>query len=76
MNQMEELMSAARAGDLSIVVVSRSQREMLEFLSEVSDIHLRLLMINDTLFVKPLVPASTLYAIEFHDGEIGLQPIV
>jgi KaiC/GvpD/RAD55 family RecA-like ATPase len=76
---MEQLMSSARTSDLSIAVISRSQKEMVEYLSEVSDIHLRLLMINDTLFLHPLVPASTLYSV-FFDGldgqQISLKPIV
>jgi len=57
-------------------VISRSQREMLEYFSEVSDVHLRLLLINDTLFLQPLVPASTLYAIEFGKDHIDLEPVV
>jgi len=76
---MEQLMSAARTSDLSIAVISRSQKDMLEYLSEVSDIHLRLLMINDTLFLQSLVPASTLYSVVF-DGSAGhhinLEPVV
>ncbi|MGI0028417.1 MAG: RAD55 family ATPase [Nitrososphaera sp.] len=76
MSMMTELMLGARAGDLSIAVLSGSQKEMLEYFSEVSDIHVRLLLINDTLFLQPLVPASTLYAIEFSTDHINLEPVV
>jgi len=77
---MEHLMSAARTSDFSVAVISRSQKEMLEYLSEVSDIHLRLLMINDTLFLQSLVPASTLYSVVFDESgggyQINLEPVV
>jgi hypothetical protein len=74
---IEQLMSAVRASDLSIAVIGRSQKDMLEYLSKISDVHLRLLMINDTLFLQALVPASTLYAVVF-DGRSGisLEPAV
>jgi hypothetical protein len=74
---IEQLMSAVRASDLSIAVIGRSQKDMLEYLSKISDVHLRLLMINDTLFLQVLVPASTLYAVVF-DGRSGisLEPVV
>ena len=76
---MENLLSATRAGaDLSIAVVRRSQEDMLEYLSEVSDMHLRLLMINGTLFLQPLVPASTICSVVFDDSgyQISLEPVV
>ncbi|MCI0560491.1 MAG: AAA family ATPase [Nitrososphaera sp.] len=73
---LEDFMSAARSADISIAVISRSQKEILEYLSEVSEVHLRLLMINDTLFLQPLVPASTLYALKFDKHQIVLEPVV
>jgi KaiC/GvpD/RAD55 family RecA-like ATPase len=76
---MEQLMSAARASDLSIAVITSSQKDMLEYLSEVSDIHLRFLMVKDTLFLQSLVPASTLYSVVFDElggHHIDLEPIV
>lgn len=74
---IKQLMSAVRTSDLSIAVISRSQKDMLEYLSEISDVHLRLLMIDDTLFLQALVPASTLYAVVFDGrGEISLDPVV
>jgi hypothetical protein len=72
----EELMSAARKGDLSIAVISRSQTEVLQYLSELSDVHLRILMINDTLFLQPLAPSSTLFALVLDGNHIELEPIV
>lgn len=74
---IENIMSELKANaDLSIAVISHSQREVLEFLSEVSDMHLRLLMISDTLFLQPLVPATTLYSVVFDEQGISLEPVV
>lgn len=74
---MENLLSDIRtSADLSIAVVRHSQEEVLEYLSEVSDMHLRLMMIKDTLFLQSLVPASTLYAVVFDEHQICLEPIV
>jgi KaiC/GvpD/RAD55 family RecA-like ATPase len=74
---MENLMWDMRASaDLSIAVISHSQRDMLEYLSEVSDMHLHFLMINDTLFLQSLVPASTLYSVVFDGHQISLEPVV
>lgn len=73
---LEELMSAARKGDLSIAVISRSQTEVLQYLSELSDVHLRILMINDTLFLQPVAPSSTLFALVLYGNHIELEPIV
>ena len=74
---MENLMSDVRTrADLSIAVISHSQKEVLEYLSEVSDMHLRLLMISDTLFLQPIVPASTLYSVVIDRHQISLEPVV
>jgi hypothetical protein len=74
---MENLMSDMRAGaDLSVAVISHSQGDVLEYLSEVSDMHLHFLMINDTLFLQSLVPASTLYSVVFDGHQINLEPVV
>jgi KaiC/GvpD/RAD55 family RecA-like ATPase len=74
---MENLMSDVRTGaDLSIAVISPSQGEVLEYLSEVSDMHLRLLMISDTLFLQSIVPASTLYSVVIDRHQISLEPVV
>lgn len=74
---MENLLSDVRTcADLSIAVISHSQRDVLEYLSEVSDMHLRLLMINDTLFLQSLVPALTLHSVVFDGHQISLEPIV
>jgi KaiC/GvpD/RAD55 family RecA-like ATPase len=71
-NMMAEMKSNA---DLS-VVISHSQHDVLEYLSEVADIHLRLLMISDTLFLQSLVPATTLYAVVPDRHQITLEPVV
>jgi KaiC/GvpD/RAD55 family RecA-like ATPase len=74
---MENLISDVRASaDLSIAVISYSQEDVLQYLSEVSDMHLRFLMINDTLFLQSLVPASTLYSVVFDGCQISLEPVV
>lgn len=74
---MENLMSNMRtSADLSIAVISHSQRDVLEYLSEVSDMHLHFLMLNDTLFLQSLVPASTLYSVVFDGHQIKLEPVV
>jgi KaiC/GvpD/RAD55 family RecA-like ATPase len=76
-NSMENMLSEVRTtADLSIAVISHSQEDVLQYLSEVSDMHLRFLMINDTLFLQSLVPASTLYSVVFDKCGINLQPVV
>lgn len=74
---MENIMSGIKASaDLSIAVISHSQQDVLEYLSEVSDMHLRLLMISDTLFLQSLVPATTLYSVVLGGDQIALEPVV
>jgi KaiC/GvpD/RAD55 family RecA-like ATPase len=74
---LENLMSDMRtSADLSIAVISHSQADVLEYLSEVSDMHIHFMMINDTLFLQSLVPASTLYSAVFDDHQINLEPVV
>jgi len=74
---LENLMSDMRtSADLSIAVISHSQEDVLEYLSEVSDMHLHFLMINDTLFLQSLVPASTLYSVVFDRHQLNLEPVV
>jgi KaiC/GvpD/RAD55 family RecA-like ATPase len=63
--------------DLSIALLSRSQADILEFVSEISNIHIRIMMINDTLFLQSLVPPSNLYSIIFdRHSRIILKPVV
>jgi KaiC/GvpD/RAD55 family RecA-like ATPase len=63
--------------DLSIIVIRYSQEDILELLSEISDVRLRLMMINDTLFLQSLVPSSTLYSLVLDErSSVGLDPIV
>ena len=74
---MENMMSDLRtSADLSIAVISHSQQDVLEYLSEVSDMHLRMLMISDTLFLQSLVPATTPYSVVFDENHIKLEPVV
>ncbi len=74
---MENLLSDVRtSADLTIAVISHSQEDVLDYLSEVSDMHLRFLMINDTLFLQSLVPASPLYSVVFDGYPINLESVV
>jgi KaiC/GvpD/RAD55 family RecA-like ATPase len=63
--------------DLSIALLNRSQDDILDIVSEVSNIHLRLMMINDTLFLQSLVPSSNLYSLIFDRRlHMTLKPVV
>ena len=76
-NGMEKMLSEVKtSADLSIAVISHSQEDVLQYLSEVSDMHLKLRMINDTLFLQSLVPATTLHSVVFDGHEIVLEPAV
>jgi KaiC/GvpD/RAD55 family RecA-like ATPase len=75
---MKNILSNMRAhADLSIAVIRYSQGDILELLSEVSDVRLRIMMINDTLFLQSLVPASPLYSLVFNErSELSLDAVV
>jgi KaiC/GvpD/RAD55 family RecA-like ATPase len=63
--------------DLSIAVLRHSQDDIRELVSEVSNIHLQFLMINDTLFLQSLVPLSNLYSLVFdRQSQMSLKPVV
>jgi hypothetical protein len=63
--------------DLSIVVHTRSQDDMLEIVSEISSIHLRFMIINDTLLLQSLVPSSNLFSLIFdRRSQMSLKAIV
>jgi len=65
---------------LSIFVLRQSKSNFLEYLSEISDIHLKIVEINGSLFLQSEIPWSHLYAIvprSYSDhNEISLEPIV
>jgi KaiC/GvpD/RAD55 family RecA-like ATPase len=75
---MKNILSSMRANaDLSIAVIRYSQGDILELLSEVSDVRLRLIVINDTLFLQSLVPSSALYCLVFNErSELSLDAVV
>ena len=76
-NMKKIISNMMTAADLSIAVIRYSQEDILELLSEISDIRLRFVMINDTLFLQSLVPSSTLYSLTFDDSSsIDLDPVV
>ena len=77
-NEMKNILSNMMAhADLSIAVLTHSQEDLLEQVSEVSNFRLRFIMINDTLFLQCLLPPSNLYSLVF-DGrsELRLMPVL
>ena len=63
--------------DLSIAVLTPSQEDILQFVSELSNIHLRFMMINDTLFLQSLVPSSNLFSLIFdRQSQMNLKAVV
>ena len=62
--------------DLSIALVNSSRKQQIEHISAVATVHLRLVLINDTLFLKPVMPASALYAIGFAADVPYLEALV
>src|SRR5918995_5514688 len=77
-NGVKNILSSIMAhADLSIAVVTRSQEDILELVSELSNIHLRFVIINDTLFLQSLVPSSSLYSVIFdRQSQMSLKPVV
>ena len=77
-NEVKNILSRIMAhADLSIAVLTTSQEDILEFVSELSNIHLRFLMINDTLFLQSLVPSSNLYSLIFdRQSQMSLNAVV
>src|SRR5918999_741840 len=73
-NELSRIMSHA---DLSIAVLTSSQDDIVKFVSELSNIHLRFMMINDTLFLQSLVPSSNLYSPIFdRQSQMSLKAVV
>ncbi len=77
-DEMKNVLSRIMAhADLSIAVLTRSQEDILQFVSEVSNIHLRFMMINDTLFLQSLVPSSNLFSLIFdRQSQMSLKAVV
>jgi KaiC/GvpD/RAD55 family RecA-like ATPase len=77
-SEMKNILSSMMVhADLSIAVFTHSQEDLLELVSEVSNIRLRLVLINDTLFLQSILPPSNLYSVVF-DGqsEMSLKPVL
>jgi hypothetical protein len=73
-NVLSRIMAHA---DLSIAVLTPSQEDILELVSELSNIHLRFMIINDTLFLQSLVPSSNLYSLIFdRQYQMSLKAVV
>jgi KaiC/GvpD/RAD55 family RecA-like ATPase len=77
-NGMKNVLSRIMAhADLSIAVLTPSQEDILELVSELSNIHLRFMIINDTLFLQSLVPSSNLYSLIFdRQNQMSLKAVV
>jgi hypothetical protein len=75
---MKNILSRILApADLSIAVLTHSHEDILELVSEISNIHLRFMMIDDTLFLQSLVPLSNLYSLGFdRQSQMTLKPVV
>jgi hypothetical protein len=72
----EDQISSARASDISFAFVGPSHKEQFEYYSALADVHLKLMMINDTLFLQPRLPSSTLYALQFEGNQITADAVV
>jgi KaiC/GvpD/RAD55 family RecA-like ATPase len=77
-NGMKNILSRAMAhADLSIAVLTSSQEDIIQFVSELSNVHIRFMMINDTLFLQSLVPLSNLYSVIFdRQSQMSLKAVV
>jgi pentatricopeptide repeat protein len=78
---IESLVSFIKSNSaLSVFVLRQSKDDLLEYLSEISDIHLKILEINGSLFLQSEIPWSHLYAIVSRNytdhNEITIEPIV
>jgi len=73
---LEDRILSARASDLTFALISSSHKEQFEHFSGLADIHIKLLIISDTLFLQPLVPASTLYALQFNEDRVTADAVV
>jgi KaiC/GvpD/RAD55 family RecA-like ATPase len=72
----EDQISSARASDINFALISSSHKEQFEYFSGLADVHLKLMMINDTLFLQPVLPSSTLYALQFEGNKITADAVV
>src|SRR5919197_234707 len=64
--------------DLSLIISRRSQHTR-EYLSEISDVHLRFVILNGSLFLQTLIPRRHLYAVlpaSSLGTRIRLDPVV
>jgi hypothetical protein len=65
--------------DLSLIV-SRHSQDTLEYLTGISDVHLRFLILNGSLFLQSLIPWRHLYAVLPYTSSgstsVKLDPVV
>jgi KaiC/GvpD/RAD55 family RecA-like ATPase len=73
---LEDLIESARASDISFALISSSNKEQFGYFSGLADVHIKLLTINNTLFLQPILPASTLYALQFENNHVTAYAVV
>jgi len=74
---LDRLASVISQTDLSVLVLPRSQENLLTLISAESDIYLQLTQISDTIFLRPLVPPANLHGLVFDShSNIELKPLV
>ena len=78
---IENLVSFIKSNSaFSVFVLRQSNNCLLDYLSEISDIHLKILEINGSLFLQSEIPWSNLYAIiaknNDNHNEVVIEPIV
>ena len=73
---LKDQIMSIRESDLSFAIAATSKEELFESYSGLADVHIRLLMINSTLFLHPVSPASTLYAVQFDEDRITADAVV
>ncbi len=78
---IENLISFIKSNSaFSVFVLRQSNDSLLDYLSEISDIHLKMLEINGSLFLQSEIPWSNLYAIVAKNydshSEVAIEPIV
>jgi KaiC/GvpD/RAD55 family RecA-like ATPase len=73
---VQDQVVSSRLSDLTFVCVSSSRKEQFEYFSGLADVRIKLLMINGTLFLQPVLPATTLFAVQFDNEHTTADAIV
>ena len=75
-SRLHDEIEAARSCDLSVVLAAAVHSDQIEYYSRFADVRMRLVLLNDTLFLQSLMPASSLYAVGFNKGRMTLDAVV